>query len=418
VAAFVVQGYVDRQSPPRLCVFPDTGIYWLLAQTIRTGEPYQVSLWGVPHFALRTPGYPLFLAACQGVFGERAVLPVRLVQAGLGAGYAWLVERLVRRVEAGGAGQRHSFVSIAAAALVAVDPYTVALSVLVLSEALFVPLMLAALWGLAVLWPPSGVAQQSDEAGRSSLVALMTGLAAGSAILVRPSWALFIPAVLLAWIVLSRSLDRRAAVRGALVVSLGVAIAMAPWWIRNARVFGRFIPSALWEGPSLYDGLNPQATGASDMRFLDDREIRRLDEETLDASLRSQAWAFARAHPARALELALIKTARFWSPWPNAETLRSPLIAVASAIVTLPIYALMIAGAWDRRRDLRALILLAGPLLYFWVLHTIFVGSIRYRIPAAVPALGLAAMGAERLLRSWPWLKPKILAPGPNLGGA
>jgi hypothetical protein len=154
------------------------------------------------------------------------------------------------------------------------------------------------------------------------------------------------------------------------------------------------------------------------MRFLDDREIRRLDEETLDASLRSQAWAFARAHPARALELALIKTARFWSPWPNAETLRSPLIAVASAIVTLPIYALMIAGAWDRRRDLRALILLAGPLLYFWVLHTIFVGSIRYRIPAAVPALGLAAMGAERLLRSWPWLKPKILAPGPNLGGA
>ena len=37
----------------------------------------------IPHFALRTPGYPLLIAACQALFGERP-LAVRLVQAVLG----------------------------------------------------------------------------------------------------------------------------------------------------------------------------------------------------------------------------------------------------------------------------------------------------------------------------------------------
>ena len=55
---------------------------------------------------------------------------------------------------------------------------------------------------------------------------------------------------------------------------------MAPWWVRNARVYGRFVPTALWMGASLYDGLNPAATGASDMRFLDEPEIWPLDERT------------------------------------------------------------------------------------------------------------------------------------------
>ena len=45
---------------------------------------------------------------------------------------------------------------LGAAALAAVHPYFVAMSALVLSEAVFVPLMLAALWGMAVLWDRAG----------------------------------------------------------------------------------------------------------------------------------------------------------------------------------------------------------------------------------------------------------------------
>ena len=79
-AADVVQWLAQRKGS--LCVFPDSTIYWLLAGTIRDGAPFEVLEWGdAPHFALRTPGYPLFLALCRLLFGDRT-LAVRLVQAG------------------------------------------------------------------------------------------------------------------------------------------------------------------------------------------------------------------------------------------------------------------------------------------------------------------------------------------------
>jgi 4-amino-4-deoxy-L-arabinose transferase-like glycosyltransferase len=393
LAALLVQWFTWRKGA--LCVFPDTTLYWHLAGTIRAGTPFEVVEWGdLPRFALRTPGYPLFLAACRLVFGDR-VLPVRLVQAALGTWAVWLVARLTARVVGDDASSRRiGTVPLLAALFAALEPYLIALTVLVLSEAVFIPLMLVALVGLAALWPSSG----SSPPRRGGLVALATGLAAGAAVLVRPSWALFVPAMLVAWIALSEPGRRGAAFRGALVVGLGVVLVMAPWWVRNARLYGRFVPTALWAGASLYDGLNPRATGASDMDwFLADPEIWPLDEETQDAELRRRALDFAWNQPGRALELAAIKLARFWSPWPNTGQFRSTLVNLASAAVIIPLFGLLAVGAWDRRRDLRALVLLAGPLVYFSALHMIFASSMRYRIPAAVPALGLAAIGARRL---------------------
>ncbi len=85
------------EGPTRLCVFPDTVSYWELARTIRAGDPYEVVEWAdIPHFALRTPGYPLVLAACQAVFGERT-LAVRLVQAVLGTLSVYLIYCLARQ---------------------------------------------------------------------------------------------------------------------------------------------------------------------------------------------------------------------------------------------------------------------------------------------------------------------------------
>ena len=98
VLAAVLVHWWYTQRKGALCIFPDTRIYWLLAETIGAGTTYEVLQWGDnPHFALRTPGYPLFLAACRLVFGAR-LLPVRLVQAVLGAASVWLVYRLTARV--------------------------------------------------------------------------------------------------------------------------------------------------------------------------------------------------------------------------------------------------------------------------------------------------------------------------------
>jgi 4-amino-4-deoxy-L-arabinose transferase-like glycosyltransferase len=370
------------------CLFPDTDIYWLLAQAIRRGGPYQVDQWGVPHFSLRTPGYPLFLALCQTLFGERT-LPARLAQAALGAACVVLVYRLVRATWPGShpPGATGWTPALIAAALVAVEPYTVLTSAFLLSEALFLPLLLLGLWGLASAWQP-------DSPRSHPASALLAGLALGAAVLVKPSFALFPPLVGLAWVVVSR---RRSALLGAAVLGLGVALAMAPWWIRNANLYGRFVPTALWAGASLYDGLNPGADGGSDMAFLNAPDLQPLSEEDQDRVLRDRALAWARSHPGRALELALAKAARFWSPWPVGEgaLARSPAAKLAGAVVTLPAYALLLAGLWRSRRDARALTLLAGALAYFAAIHVVFVSSIRYRIPGMAPALGLAAVAAS-----------------------
>jgi hypothetical protein len=385
-AAVAVQRYVDGKGT--LCVFADTQVYWMLAGAIGEGKPYVVSQWGVPHYALRTPGYPLFLAACRGAFGDH-LLPVRLVQAALGAGCVWLLDRLVGAIKSEEAGREGWTAPKIAAAWAATDPYVVGMSALVLSEALFLPLMVGSLWGMAAVW---------NGSRRRGPLALATGAATGAAILVRPSWAAFVPVMLLAWVATARRGDRAAAARGAMLVALGTAVVLAPWWIRNARTLGRFVPTALWVGASLYDGLSPEATGASDMRFLDDPQVRALDEPTQDAELRRQALDFAREHPRRALQLAAIKAARFWSPGPNADMLKRPGVAWAGALVTIPFYALLLVGIYDRRRDARALTLLLGPLLAFAALHMVFVSSIRYRIPGAVPAFGLAAIGLRKVL--------------------
>jgi 4-amino-4-deoxy-L-arabinose transferase-like glycosyltransferase len=397
-AADLVQWYCERKG--LLCVFPDTNLYWFLAGKVRRGEPYEVVDWGdLPHFAVRTPGYPLFLAACQLAFGAR-VLPVRLVQAALGAWCVWLVARLVRRALPGSINLPGSAwtVPLIAAALTALDPFVVSNSAFVLSEALFLPLMLLAQWGFAVLWTAGEDASAPAlSRKRAAGWALLTGAASGAAVLTRPSWALYVPVALAVWVVLSGSGWRTAAWRAGLV-ALALAVVMAPWWVRNARLYGKFVPTALWMGASLYDGLSPRATGASDMTFLEDPEFWPLDEEAQDAALRDRAIAFARANPGRVLRLAAVKAARFWSPWPNAEAFSSPALAVASCLVTLPQFALMALGVWDRRRDRRALVLLGLPLVYVFLLHLVFVSSMRYRIPASVPALGLAAVGLKRVV--------------------
>ena len=123
VAAAGVSWYVARVGKP--CVFPDTIIYWELARAIVAGDPYRVFQGGAPHYALRTPGFPLFLAGCRLLFG--ASLPgVRIVQAILGTMAVWLVCCLIGAVFGVEEVRRKGWtLGWIGAAMVAIDPYVV-----------------------------------------------------------------------------------------------------------------------------------------------------------------------------------------------------------------------------------------------------------------------------------------------------
>jgi hypothetical protein len=186
---------------------------------------------------------------------------------------------------------------------------------------------------------------------------------------------------------------------------LGLIVAMLPWWIRNAYVTGHFVPTTLQVGASLYDGLNPQATGGSNMDFVRhyESEQRQVDsqspdecreslEQRLDRRLRNDALDWAWANPGRTVQLMGIKFLRMWNFWPNEPGLSSRWFIRWTVFFTYtPLLILAIIGAWRTAGRGWPYILCWLPAVYLTLLHVVFVSSIRYRDPAMLALLALAA---------------------------
>jgi 4-amino-4-deoxy-L-arabinose transferase-like glycosyltransferase len=366
--------------------FGDSLSYWTLGQAIARGEPFQYNTPEARVF--RTPGYPLVLAAMFKLLGEEtSKLSGHVVSALLGAlavGEVFWLGKWLFDARTG----------LVAACLAAFYPGVVAMGVFILSEAPFCPLMLAhlGLWGLA--WRQS--AGESKTGWRSMAWAIVAGIAGGGATLMRPSWLLFTPFAIAAAMIFGRLRTKHLFIGSAVMAAM--CLTLAPWWIRNARVTGHFVPTTLQVGASLYDGLNPAADGASDMSFVprfveQERRIASPEdfEYRLDRRLRSAALAWAAEHPGRAIELAGIKFLRMWNVWPNEAEFRSWPLRLAVLVTYLPVLGLSIWGVWRFTRRGWPYVLCWLPAVYLTLLHVVFVSSIRYRDPAILALLVLAA---------------------------
>lgn len=375
-----------RLSSQEAFGFPDSESYWQLAENLARGEPYGTN---PERRVFRTPGYPLLLAPLFILAdGPPPVIWARVLGAVLGtaavAGIALLARLLFGRSAA-----------VLAALAAAVYPGAIAMSVFVLSEAPFCPLMVLHLVLCAYAW-------RSSQRRPQAMFALAGGVAAGLATLMRPSWLLFTP-LALAVLVVQRSQRRRALWLGAWML-VGLAATMMPWWVRNWHVTGRFVPTTLQVGESLYDGLGPQARGGSNMRFVDEfrQRLREEDarrgandgrsfEQRLDDRMRRASWEWTAEHPAEALQLAFVKFGRMWKPWPNEPSLSDWRFRLVVAVGYTPLLILGLYGVWRYARRGWPYVLCLLPAVYFTALHVIFVGSIRYRQPAMLALIVLAA---------------------------
>jgi 4-amino-4-deoxy-L-arabinose transferase-like glycosyltransferase len=385
----------DARLPPgQQFFFGDSDSYWQLGRAIARGEPYEYQ--GPDARVLRTPGYPLLLASVFIIGGdEPPVIWARALSAVMGTAAVAVVGWWAGLLFDPRAG-------IIAGWIASLYPGAVAMSAFVLSEAPFCPFMLAhlALWGLA--W-------RAPTTNRAVWLAAGGGVAGGVATLIRPSWLLFLPFALVIALAFDRKRRRQLLVGAAMAASF--AACLLPWWIRNAQLTGRFVPTTLQVGASLYDGLSPTANGSSDMRFVPrfaaaERADERGDEQVvfevrLDRRMADEAIAWTRANPARALQLAWIKFLRTWNVWPNEPALRSWPVRLVIAGTYVPLLALGLAGAWRYTRRGWPYVLAWLPAVYFTLLHCVFVGSIRYREPAMLPLVVLAAgFVAEWMRRS------------------
>jgi 4-amino-4-deoxy-L-arabinose transferase-like glycosyltransferase len=364
--------------------FGDSYSYWSLAGHIARGEPY---VYAQSH-VFRAPGYPLLLAPLWWIDAAPPVLCGRLLGAVFGTlavtGVMVLAWTLFDGRTAVVAGLWSAFY-----------PGAIGMSVFVLSEALFCPLMMSQLacWALACQdrGPTKGIGWSSAA-----------GLCGGLATLVRPSWLLFTPFAAGIACLSGPGRGRQLTIGSVMVIAL--LAAQLPWWIRNYHVTGTLVLTTLETGASLYDGLSPEADGGSDMAFVDRFRAEQAAEDAaaptvspvppevrLDRRMRTASTDWAQEHPARVIELMGVKFQRMWSLWPHGEEFRGVLFQIVIATGYVP---LLVCGLWAGIRFWRRgwpCRLCLMPAVYLTGLHVVFVSSIRYRQPALLVITVLAA---------------------------
>ncbi len=374
--------------------FGDSYSYWVLAENIAAGKAYEYGSENARIF--RAPLFPLLLAPITLIPDPQvAVLVARLTCCLLGTLTVGLLMQLTCRIGGASAG-------LAAGTIGAVYPSAVGMSVLVLSEPLFMPLMLLHLQKWQTAWV-------ATDWKTCCWQACQAGCLAGLAVLTRPSWLLFLPFAGVAGMVIGKSRQRHFRQRHLtiLLCSLfGLCTIMSPWWVRNAMITGHFVPTTLQVGPSLYDSLHAGATGASDegMSFMQDLVAEQAAEDRasrapLDSTFEyrvnrratQSAMNWAQEHPGQVLQLAIAKLARTWSMWPDGGDVASPIVRLAISVSTITVVSLAVVGSL---LAVRPLTWLAGicwlPCIYFTLLHMVFVGSIRYREPGVFVLVAFA----------------------------
>ena len=355
-------------------VYGDSDGYWSLAQDIAAGNSYEY--YGRQIF--RMPGYPLFLAALQTIFGtSMPILYGRLAGAILGTLCVWQTWTLARLIK----GERAGLI---AAGVAAIYPEFVLISPMILSETLFCVFLLAQMY----FWTRCFLFSRWSDA-------LLMGLFAGLATLVKPGWILFTPGALIAiglYRLWKKSASKRLFIQGITSILMMIA-ALTPWAYRNSRISGRWIFTTLQGGPSLMDGLNPDANGSSNMAFMPavyerfgakaNGQVDGIEQELqVNDYTRRAAFDWAKSNPGKALRLAVVKMARTWSPFPNQSGFSSLPIRLAMGVpyIILWIFTLYNINCSGQKTEFWLLCLLTA--LYICGIQSVFVGSIRYRLPA------------------------------------
>jgi 4-amino-4-deoxy-L-arabinose transferase-like glycosyltransferase len=345
---------------------PDQREYLETARSLRAGDGLTFTdlRFGERVLAYRTPGYPFFIA----LFGAN-VRTVRIAQALLDTSTVLATYLLARRWLPRPA-------CLFAALLVAFNPFLIYFTGLILTETLFTALLA---WGLFLLTSPRTIQW------------LTGGILLALCILVRPG-AIGLPILLGILAALATPHRRRWPLPVGTTMLLLMLIILAPWALRNHRIFGRWIWTSTNAGITSYDGFNPDATGASDQSFVQTMpQLRSMSETERNAYLSSAAKDFIREHPRQALQLAFTKIARTWSPRPLSDQFSRPIYVAAAMAYSIPFDLLIIAGLIYGPLPRAVKLVLTAPAIYLTVAAALSVGSLRYRIPAEVPISIVAA---------------------------
>ena len=368
--------------------------------------------------------YTLYLAAVYTLVGSRPIV-ARLIQALIGGMlHSWLTWRLGQRIFG-------PTIGLVAAGLTSVYGYFVYYAGGLVTETLYI---VCILWTLDIALSLVADARQAARAV-NWWPWLKLGLAIGLTVLLRQLFLLFVP-FLYFW--LWWNLAQYAAgtgsrlrwltwssLRGFISTTVVIGLLIAPWSIRNYRVFGVFVPLNTNAGFALFWGNHPihgtkfipvlPTDGPSYGDLIPD-ELRLLNEAELDRALLRRAFGFISEDPGRFAWLSMSRSTEYFKFWPSAQSgLLSNICRVGSFGILLPF---MLWGLWLSRSLVRRpshhgqpaeITLLYLFMAMYTIIHLLTWTLIRYRLPVDAvllmfAACGLADVGSrvQRLLESRP----------------
>lgn len=370
--------------------FPDSIRYDRIASELIRGEGFSS--------ASTAPLYPVFLSWVYALFGH-SFLGVRIMHSIIGAGSIFIMYLIARDVFP-------EKVGLIAGFLGAVYPFFVFFTGLILTETLFMFLFLCLIFFLRKMIVQISSGSETTPTTDWKLMSLRmrwsyavyTGILAGLSILIKPVMAYFLAFSFI--IILAMCNERRKLLfKNGLLVFLMAGFVIFPWTWDNYRRCGKFIFLTTTGGYTLYESNNPRATGGpAGENIIWTEEMKRMDEIELDRHFKQEAVNFIKNNPRRFLELGVIKLRRFWSFTPNASDYRGWKYKAISIVSYGPVVLLAIWQIIATRRRWRELVFLCLPIVFFTLLHTVMLGSIRYRIPIMPYVIIFAANGFSKLL--------------------
>jgi 4-amino-4-deoxy-L-arabinose transferase-like glycosyltransferase len=318
--------------------------------------------------AWRMPGYQLILAGFIATGLDSAFI-IRLFHAIVGTANCLLLYYLGKVYFGGRAG-------LWAALFGAMYPMFIYFSGLVLTETLTSHTIL---WILLM--------QQRLHEDFNCKNGLLMGVTLTAGTLMKASLGLLLGPYLLWWLLFSPRKQLSRKLLPLCITLISFLVSMSPWVIRNYLHFREFVPLSTMGGYMLYISNNENATGGPRTRDMTLPPLGKdMNEVQRNKQLQRGAMQWIRQNPKRFLSLAAKKFARTWSPLPNWKSARRLHYQIAMFTSYCSVMLLAIVGIWHSRNRWRTHWTPLIPVAYIAALHSIFMGSIRYRFPT-MPAL-------------------------------
>lgn len=367
---------------PNSIIFPDGIQYEEIAKNLLKGEGFSIGTGSYPYQHNRAPAYPTFIAFIYLFFGTN-IAWIKIAQ-------SFLSVLTILPIYGLGMMIFDRRVALTASFIMAIDPFFIFFTGLILGEILFMAFLSSSLFFLYV-----GV--------RDNKYFLLAGgsLLMGLAILTRASLLLF-PVFILIWILL----EKRDNIKGALsffaFFIIMVVFTLLPWSIRNYSVYNSFVPVTIGSGITLYEGNNPMADGGAGYDRLPalDASLSPLER---DNSYKAMAIRFINENPGKFIRLAVVKFKRLWNIIPNYEEYRSGKYIIISLLSYVPILVFGIIGIILSLKKDRKVLFLLLPIIYYTGLQMFFIGSLRYRVPIMPFFIIISAYGFLRAVYLLPF---------------